>query len=103
MADPPDYRPDYRVTTGRWKRASAVVRLFINVDAFLNGDQHDYSSHTPRCSHLCSREKSFNHNAITTSDYFTTLKFNKRNREKVGALGKESRAWRGHRSRGYPA
>lgn len=100
MADPPDYIPDYMVTTGLWKRAPAVVMSFIFCGHFLNVQRPDYSSQTARCSHHCSREKSFNINDVDATDYFTTLKFNKRNREKVGALGKESRALCGLRSRG---
>lgn len=51
MARPPDYSPDYRVTTAPGKPASAVVTLFRNVVCEINATHPDYRSHPTPCSH----------------------------------------------------
>lgn len=95
-AHPPDYSPDYNVTTGTRAPAIIVVRLFSIGCRNLNGARIDYGSHTRPVvtpvvtpNQLILRDKA-------TFRLLTTLKVTKENkREKVGWV-RVTRASRGH-------
>jgi len=92
MPRKPDYSPDYNVTTGTREPAPAVVRLFTFDAPFVNGCKGDYRSQFLNVVSQVVMVKALNHNHFTTSDYFTTSKFNKKKKREGVALARYTRA-----------
>jgi hypothetical protein len=89
MTEPPDYRPDYKVTTAPRGDVCPVVTLFTKIASKLNGGVVDYGSRHHRCSQPVVTYKPLILNDKATTRLLTTPLVSREEYRRKSGVGKE--------------